>query len=409
MINVSRFLNLISGLLLFICCVWTQEVRAAEICTPVVKPVKYTIKSGEDFYSILKNFALDPVIGSGGSLERLQLINKMKDQNSVEAGTEIVIPFKCEEQLLGWRIIDKGAYRLITAEKIEKPDPTGGKVRRESIGPDGKTTNILNKAMPGDEEVDLDKVDDQNTDVSEALRYRMICDGEWTGTECITRYSALFVTGGAWYNRYDGVDRETRGTGTLLSKLNPEIGFGWTNYWSGNFRTDLGFSIINNDIQPEVREVPIEQGKKTINTLTAEVRYETGRYGVKAGISQRERLFYRFLQDNFFVQGDGGVVVNAVPVMDIHVGASYMIHAAGKFRVDGEASFVSMQGTNTSGYAVKPGSALEVALTVTHDRVKEYIFGTIKYESSQQDTDILLQKASELGFRFGYAWKLKDW
>jgi hypothetical protein len=48
-------------------------------------------------------------------------------------------------------------------------------------------------------------------------------------------------------------------------------------------------------------------------------------------------------------------------------------------------------------------------MTVTHDRVKEYIFGTMKYELSQQDTDILSQKAAELGFKFGYAWKLKDW
>ncbi len=388
---------------------FSQNANAVEICTILTKPVKYAIRSGEDFYSILKTFELNPVNGSGGSLEKLQIINKMQTQTSVEAGTEVMMPFKCEEQLIGWRIIDKGQYRLITAERIEKIDPNAGKVKIENIGPDGKTSDILNKAMPAPGDVDLEKVDDQNTDVSEALRYRMICDGEWTGTECITRYSALYLTGGFWYNRYDGVDATTNGSGTLLSKLNPEIGGGWVNYWTSNFRTDLGVSVINNDIQPEAREIPIDQAKKQINTLTAEARYEAGKYGVKFGISQRERLFYRFFPPNIFLQDDGGVVVQAVPVLDYHVGLSYMAYQAGKLRVDAEATFVSMQGTNTSAYAVKPGSALEFELHVTHDRVKEYIFGTLKYEQSQQDTDILIQKAQELGVKFGYAWKLKDW
>lgn len=387
--------------------VFLQKTHA-DICTKIAKPVKYSIRSGEDFYSILKNFGLDPVIGAGGSLESLQTINKLVDQTSVEAGTEILIPFKCEEQLVGWRVIDKNQYRLITSEKIDKTSIATGKVKTENIGPDNKTGDILNKAMPGDD-VDLDNVGDNTADVSEALRYRMICDGEWTGTECITRYSAIFAQGGAWYNRYDGVDRTTGGAGTLLSKLNPEVGFGWSNYWSGNFRTDFSFSIISNEIHPEVRERPIEQSKKTLNTLNAQARYEVGRWGVKAGITQRERLFYRFADTGFSLINDGGVVVNAVPVLDMHAGLVYMVHQKGKFRIDSDVTFVSMQATNTSGYKVTAGTGLELGMTVTHDRIKEYIFGTMKYETSQQDTDILAQKAAELGFKFGYAWKLKDW
>lgn len=380
----------------------------ADICTKPAKPIKYSIRSGEDFYSILKNFGLDPVIGAGGSLERLQTMNKLVDQTSVEAGTEILIPFKCEEQLVGWRLIDKGQYRLITSEKIDKSAIPAGKVKTENIGPDNTTADILNKAMPGDD-VDLDNVGDNTADVSEALRYRMICDGEWTGTECITRYSAIYTTGGAWYNRYDGVDRSTGGSGTLLSKLNPEVGFGWSNYWNANFRTDFSISIISNEIHPEVRERPIQQSKKTLNTINAQARYELGRWGVKAGITQRERLFYRFADTGFAVINDGGVVVNAVPVLDVQAGLTYMVHQKGKFRIDADVTFVSMQSTSTSGYNVTPGTGLDFGATVTHDRMQEYIFGTMKYETSQQDTDILAQKAAELGFKFGYAWKLKDW
>jgi hypothetical protein len=81
----------------------------------------------------------------------------------------------------------------------------------------------------------------------------------------------------------------------------------------------------------------------------------------------------------------------------------------GKFRFDTELTFLSLTSTNTSGYVVQPGTAFQISGTITHDRVKEYLFGTVLYESSQQNTDILLQKTSELGFKFGYAWKLKDW
>ena len=381
----------------------------AQVCSKLSKPVKYTVQSGDDFFNLLKLFNLEPVIGDGGSLDRLQRTNNLIDQNTAQAGTEVLMPFTCEEQLLGWRLIDRGEYRLITSEKLLKTATTGQGVKTEPIGPDGKTKDILDKAMPSDETVDLDTVNDNNTDISEALRYRMICDGEWTGTECITRYSAIYAVGGAWYNRYNGVDRTTGGEGTLLTKANPQVGFGWTNYWNKNFRTDFAFSIASSNMHDDVRGLTIDQAKKTLNSLNAQARYEIGRWGVKAGISQRERLFYRFDDVYYILPFGGGVEVNAVPVMDLNAGLTYMLHQTGKFRFDSEINFVSMQATSTTGYNVTPGTAMEISASVTHDRVREYIFGAIRYETSQQDTDILQQKAVELGFNFGYAWKLKDW
>ena len=399
----NRFL-----ILLFLPLIFLPKLDAAEICSPIVKPTRYALQSGEDFYSVLKNFQLEPVIGDGGSLESLQKINNMQNQTSAEQGKEIIIPFKCEEQTTGWRVIDKGSYRLITSEKISNQNKNSSKVTTEQIGADDKTLDILNKDIPGKTIPDLEGGLPAE-EVSEALRYRMICEGEWTGTECITRYSTIYVIGGAWYNRYDGIDKTTGGRGILLSKLNPEIGFGWNNYWTENFRTDLHFSIINNAIHPEIRERPIDQDKKVLNEFVADVRYEIGKWGFSLGIAQRERLFYRFLVQNIVLFDDGGVVVNAVPLVDIHTGVSYMLHQAGKFRFDGQVGVVSIQGASTSGYNVRPGTSFDLSFTIQHDRISEYLFGTVKYELSQQDTDILLQKASELGFKFGYAWKLKDW
>lgn len=394
--------------ILFMLFVFLPKLNAAEICTPLVKQTRYAIQNGEDFYSILKNFQLEPVIGDGGSLEALQKINNLANQTTIEQGKEIIIPFKCEEQVTGWRIIDKGSYRLITSEKIDGSSVSSTKIKTENLGPDDKTLDILNKDIPGSVQPELEGAA-PSEEMSEALRYRMICEGEWTGTECVTRYSTIYVLGGAWYNRYDGTDRTTGGQGILLSKMNPEVGLGWNNYWTENFRTDLNFTIIYNAIHPEIRERPIEQDKKVLNTFNVDVRYEISKWGFTLGISQRERLFYRFLTENIVLFDDGGVVVNAVPLVDVHTLVSYMFHQAGKYRFDGAIGLVSILGSSTSGYNVTPGTAFDLSLTVQHDRVQEYLFGTVKFESSHQDTDILLQKASELGFTFGYAWKLKDW
>jgi len=394
--------------LLFLLLLFSKKISAAEICTNLVQPTRYSVQSGDDFFSVLKKFQLEPVAGAGGSLEQLQKINNMEAQTAVGSGTEIVIPFKCEEQLIGWRTINKGSYRLITSEKITQDTLKGGGVKTETLGSDTKTLDILNDDMPDKTQLDMEG-EGPSADISEALRYRMICEGEWTGTECVTRYSTLFVLGSAWYNRYDGVDRTTGGEGVLLSKLNPEIAFGWNNYWTENFRTELQFSIINNELQPEARGRPIEQDKKILNTFSGGIRYEMSKWGIHLGISQREKLFYRFFPENIVLFDDGGVVVHAVPVIELHAAVSYMFHQAGKFRFDGAIGLTSIQPSSTSGFNVNAGNAFNVSGTVQHDRMREYLFGTIKYEASQQDTAIELQKASELGFTFGYAWKLKDW
>ena len=146
-----------------------------------------------------------------------------------------------------------------------------------------------------------------------------------------------------------------------------------------------------------------------LNTFSVNAKFEVGKWGFRAGLSQRERLFYRFVKENIVLFDDGGVVVNAVPLIDLHSSVSYMFQQSGKYRFDGEVGLTSILGASTSGYNVTPGTAFDIGFTVQHDRIKEYLFGTVKYELSQQDTDILLQKASELGFAFGYAWKLKDW
>lgn len=387
----------------------------ADVCTPVLKPTKYVVQKGDHIAEVLRLFKLEPVFGSGESLEKLLKMNSLADQDLIQPRDEITLPFSCEQETHAWRMIDRGEDRLITLQPvIIKTKTTLGSVPVTET--EAKTTEQKNEALEiiqndvaTEKQIDTESTGLPSEEMSEALRYRMICEGEWTGTECITRYSAIYLMGGAWYSRYDAIDATTKGEGTLLSKLNPELGFGWYNYWFENFRTNLGLSYINNEIHPEVRERPIEQNRKGIASVFADARYETGPFGFSLGLTQTEKLFYRFSQQNIVIFQDGGVIVNAVPILILRGAFSYMFHQTGKYRFDAEVGLLSLQGASTSGYDVKPGTGLDFSLTIQHDRVKEYIFGTLKYEISQQDTQILLQNSSELGIKFGYAWKLKDW
>ncbi len=383
-----------------------QDSRA-DVCTPVSKPTKYIFKKGDQMAETLRVFALEPVFGQGGSLEKFLRANSLANQNAIQSGTEVVLPFSCEQQTDGWRMLDRGEDRIITLEKTELKTNSSTTKKSAEEEQKNRAFEIIENDIPVGEQINTES--GASEEMSEALRYRMICDGEWTGTECITRYSAVYLLGGAWYNRYDGIDATTGAQGTLLSKLNPELGFGWHNYWFENFRTNLGFSYTSVEIHPEVRERPIEQNKKAVASVFADARYETGPFGFGFGFTQTEKLFYRFNKENIVLFEDGGVVVNAVPIFLMRGSFSYMFHQAGKYRFDVELGLSALQGTATSGYNVSSGSGVDLALTVQHDRVEEYLFGTLKYEKSQQDTQILLQRAQELGIKFGYAWKLKDW
>ena len=391
--------------LTFIAIFFVMQKANADVCTPIMKPTKYVVKKGDHLAEILRVFKLEPVFGDGGTLEQMLKQNNIPNENSIASGAEVSIPFACEQQTNGWRMLDRGEDRLITTEKLDVKTNKG-----ETIpGSKDRALEILEGDKAADEQVDTSGADAPNEEMSEALRYRMICDGEWNGSECVTRYSSLYLLGGGWYSRYDGTDATTGGEGTLLSKLKPELGFGWHNYWFENFRTNVGISHMYNEIHPEVRERPINQDKKLLTSIFVDARLETGPFGFTFGISQSERLFYRFDKENIVIFEDGGVTVNAVPIMSYRGAISYMFYQAGKYRIDAELGFASLAGTSTGGYNVKDGSAADISFTLQHDRVKTYLFATLKYEQSQQDTDILIQRAKELGVSFGYAWKLKDW
>lgn len=417
MMTVLNYLLMVSVTFL----IFVQKANA-DVCTPLKKTTKYLIKKSDSVASVLRLLDLEPVFGSGGSLQNLLKINNLKNPNSIEPGNEIVIPFPCEEKAVMWTLIDRGEDRLVTLEKVEKSTGTSGGSSTliapsvAEISPpvkppepiEQKTIDIINEDKPTEPQISTEGAPSEDN-VSEALRYRMICDGEWTGTECITRYSVFYIAGIGSYYRYDGIDATTNDTAVLLSKFNPGLNLGWANYWFENFKTELGFSFQNLAINEEARGRPIDQDKKMISNFYGLAKYELGRLGFSIGLAQMDKVFYRFYKENIVIFNDGGVTVQVVPITQSRAAVSYLLHQEGKYRFDGEVGFYLLSSGKSSGYNVESGSGWDLSVSVQHDLVKEYLFGAIKYGKSQQNTTIEKQEQTDLSLVFGYAWKLKDW
>ncbi len=415
-----------------------NSLLAQEKCTPVTQTTKYLTQKGDHVAQVLRTFKLEPIFTKNGSLQKFNKLNNLKNQDLLEPNQELIIPFKCEEQVNEWVTVDMKTYRLIQLQKkikidlqpvsdvkapsefpqIQEPTPA---VESAVQAEDKKLEQLLKPDGSIDQPKDVDLQNKPADEISEALRYRMICEGEWTGTQCISRYSTLFATFSGWYNRYDGSDPTapsgTNNKGVLLSRLNPQAEIGWHNYWFENLKTTLSASIQNNELLPEAREIPIEQDKKILSSIYGEVRYEFGEYGIGLGLKNYDKLYYRFrfsglsqpcLSNDSSFAGCG-VFVHSANIMSYFANLSWIFYQAGKFTYDAKFTAAYLGEGATGGFQVQNGQLFGIDLTVRHDRVQEYLYGTLHYDTASQDTSIEKQSSQSLGFIFGYAWKLKDW
>lgn len=405
-----------------------EAAPAKAVCSPVVKTTKYQIKKGEYPAAVLRKFGLEPVFGNKGSMNDLLKLNNFKDPNKIDPDTIMILPFHCEEEVRPFKVIfDEKEYRMVTWEKVAVPEAAAAvEAAPAPVAPPApqppvdKFNEIV--AKPAEQQIqDVEAAEKSQDNISEALRYRMICEGEWTGSECITRYSVLFANLGGYNNRYDGVDSNAAPgatkNGLLLSKLNLAAGFGWNNYWNENVKTVLYAEIQNNQMLPDIKSVPIEGGDRQLTSLQAEARYEKGNWGIGLGFRQFDKLYYVFNFQNL-IQGSictvndvslCGVRVYSANVSSLFFDISYMIHQAGKFRFDTELKYFTLAATKVSNVTVNAGSGQSIEFSITHDRIEEYLKGTLRYAMSSQDTSIETQSAKELALLFTYSWKLKDW
>ncbi|MES2802081.1 MAG: hypothetical protein V4654_06285 [Bdellovibrionota bacterium] len=403
---------------MFITSINAEAAPVKPVCSSVIKTTKYRMQKGEHAAAILRKFGLEPVFGNKGSINALLKLNNFKNPNLIEPGTLVTLPFDCEQEVMPFTVVQsEKEFRVITTEKVLVASSEDTEI--PVINPE---IPVAAPEKPVDEQMqDVEATGKSQDNISEALRYRMICKGEWAGSECITRYSAIFASFGGYENRYDGVDSNAapgaQKNGLLLSKLNLAAGFGWNNYWNDNVKSILYLELQNNQMLPDIKSVPIEGGDRLLTSLSAEARYEKGNWGVGIGFRQFDKLYYVFNFSNLTLGSictindisQCGVVVYSANVSSLFLDVSYMIHQAGKFRFDTELKYFTLAQTKVSNIDVGAGSGQSVEFSITHDRIEEYLKGTVRYAMSSQDTSIETQNAQELALLFTYSWKLKDW
>lgn len=435
-------------------------------CDPLKTPIKYKFEKNDHVAAVLRKFKLEPVFGRNKFLEKTLKLNNMKKADSISTGDSLFLPFPCEQEAQKWTLTtgDSSDYRWVVAARsavvmesapavgttaseiksvldqpksgaetaaaaMTKAAVEAGSSPAEEKDMDSRLKEIIS---PPKKEVDpesvqgkLDQLEKQKKDgtkkeeVSDALRYRMICEGEWDGDQCIPRISILYASLSGWFNRYDGTDPSVsvNNQGVLLSRFNPELTLGWSHYWLKNVKSRFQASFKKNSMLPEAREVPIEQDEKVLTDFLAEIRYETGVWGFGLGFKQFDKLFYRFrfsgLSTPCIGGGSGfsgcGIFVHAASVSMFYANASWLFYQAGKLSSDLLFTMGYLGSSNTAGWVIDSGTAWNLEFRVQHDRIQEFLFGSISYGQQLQNTSIEQQKASELGLTVGYAWKLKDW
>jgi len=87
-------------------------------CSPVAKPVYYTVVEGDSLSEILDFFALNPLWCSNCSIASSAEASHLSDPDHVQAGTTILVPFHCEEQTQGFVLRDVGDHREIRRSRI---------------------------------------------------------------------------------------------------------------------------------------------------------------------------------------------------------------------------------------------------------------------------------------------------
>lgn len=398
-------------------------------CSPLIKTTKYRMLKGDYPAAILRKFGLEPVFGNNGSMNQFLKINNLKNPDLIEPGLIVNLPFNCEQQVSSFKVIlDEKEFRFVTTEKVLVTEVAATPeivapvqvVAPLLAEPTDTFSQIVTKPA-ADQIQDTEAANKSQDNMSEALRYRMICEGEWTGSECITRYSAIFASFGGYNNRYDGVDSNAapgaQKNGLLLSKLNMAAGFGWNNYWNENVKSVLYAELQNNQMLPDIKSVPIDGGDRLLTSLSAEGRYEVGNWGIGLGFRQFDKLYYVFNFSNLILGSictvndvsQCGVQVYSANVSSFFVDLSYMIHQSGKFRFDTELKYFTLAPTKVSNVDVYSGSGQSIEFSVTHDRIEEYLRGSLRYAMASQDTSIETQNSKELSLFFTYSWKLKDW
>lgn len=118
-----------------------------ESCKPLASPVIYIIQKGDQLGDISRTFGFYPLWGmKTGQVTQLAANSGIADLNYIRVGDPVHLPFKCEEEVNKYLVLNRGNYRQIDPRalvRVHTYPKRKGEMRTTLIFPDGHEIPLL--------------------------------------------------------------------------------------------------------------------------------------------------------------------------------------------------------------------------------------------------------------------------
>lgn len=351
-----------------------ENIPPEKHCAAIEKPVYYTIRSGDHLEKIVDRFGFKPLYGKHSQIIRVSALNKIKDPNIILAGGEILLPFKCEEDIADYVLIDREQSRLIEANiaKVE----TGTARLPSATDVAQQPAPVLASAPPVETPAAVPTASPTTDETS------------------FVPHSTLSV--GALYGFYRLDSKEIYGSAQALLLSRPSLGFelGWELQWQENFAT--GFRLNGRSIEfQRATSGVLNNGKQTTSGVGLDFKNQwTKKFKSTLGLNYDERLYVRALQ-------------TGIAVIDVYHQPSFVLIVehelirAGSLGLDLMAGYRHLLNAATETLSLSDSSEYLIGATFRQQLEKRQIELKINYVTGQQKSSYSTQDNAGLEARIG--------
>jgi hypothetical protein len=208
---------------------------------------------------------------------------------------------------------------------------------------------------------------------------------------------------GTNYSRFDARDRSTNGPAAFISDQSPKLFLNWLLRWNEIFSTRLGFATTYEKIQDDVstsgRQITSSSGSR--NTSQAFGFYhwnDDAKTGL--GVKNQDFLFERSLSTTT-------VQIERIAILSISLEHEQKILEVKKIDLSLGGSYDYLLTNNSASYGIDAGNYSQVFMKATHHLDQWALQGEINYGFGSQNTTLIDQKVTQVGFLLSGIWSLR--
>lgn len=327
----------------------------------------YIVKSGQTLSTIAAEQFDGPVYGEGGSIEKILVLNpKIKNPNFIFANQKIRIQSNQQPQ----RSLSSSSNSISnTSTNTEQPTP---------VVPEKNISEV--------------KPPEQNA--------KPECVAPPFAAEEPTR-SGVGIKIGTQFFRINSVDAATSASSVLVSEMSPTADLYWKLDLSESWTTRFGFSMRSFKVlQTDAASTKtLTNNTGNLNAMDFGVTYKwTPNTRTEVSLGTKEKIFLRATSTTT-------IAVEKVMTPVVAVDHSLDLYKASSITLGSHIQLASEAPGEGIGYKTKSGTAGLLGVSLSHQTKSAIILGEVYYDFSQQNSDLVEQKASTVGTKIGIEWR----